>query len=108
MRSTHEDRLAPEIYHAVGEFIGRCLRNRKSLFLNDDDELCGSVWTAESTEQLIDLFIESPDESKRSFIVKLRDQLEVASPSSVQLLVELAWFHFLIAHQSSMLGPPSI
>ena len=36
----------------------------------------GSVWTTDATQELIALFIESPDESKQSFIEKLRGQLE--------------------------------
>jgi 5-methylcytosine-specific restriction enzyme B len=85
------------VYDALDEFRDRCLRRLKSAFLPDDHRDVDKVWTAASAHELIDKFIDRPDEGARSFIDKLRDQLVDASTASVQLLTELAWLHFVIA-----------
>ena len=46
-------------------------------------------------------FVENPDESSRSFMVKFEDQLEGAPDAPIQLAGELLYFHFLVADDIS-------
>lgn len=84
-------------YEALDMFRTRSLLDLKSAFMADDNPLVDAVWTPASARELTECFIESPDESKRNFFDKLRDQLQGASPGAMQLLVELMWLHLVIS-----------
>lgn len=84
-----------KVYEAAGVVIERCLRLRQSLVI--DGPPGARVWTPAAAEELFEKFTSQPDESDRSFLQKLGDQLATASPESVQLLVELVYLHLLIA-----------
>lgn len=83
-------------YRAVGQFRQSCLGELRSAFLTSDDPRASDVWTRQTAEELVEKFINRPDEGKRSFIEKLRDQLSDASPVAIQLLEELTWLHLVI------------
>ncbi len=85
------------VYEATDLFRERCLRNRRSLALADDDPMVDDVWKAEVAQELIDKFIERPDITARTYIEKLRDQLADASKPAIQLLTELTWLHVVIS-----------
>ena len=86
-----------ELYEATELFADRCLRQRKSLALDDSDPLVDQVWTVEAAEELVAEFLDRPDGTHRSFDEKLRDQLSGASIEAVQLLTELTWLHVVIS-----------
>ena len=95
---------ADRVWGAAESLRERCLRNRLSLFLPDQDPDCGLVWTEDAAAQLRAQFIDRPDESTASFLEKLRIQLADCSRAAVQLLVELTWLHVLVARSESMQG----
>lgn len=84
-------------YKAVALFRDTCLRDLRSAFLAPDHPMTSGVWTRETAQELVEKFIERPDETKRSFMEKLRDQLSDASPAAIQLLEELTWYHLVIS-----------
>ena len=88
---------ALNVYQALDSFRETSLRDLRSSFLPADDQDASKVWTAESAAELLRDFVQSPDESKRSFIAKLGDQLKGVSRPAGQLFEELAWLHFVIA-----------
>lgn len=88
------------VYEALDEFREVSLRELRSSFLPPDDPDAGNVWSSESAAALMLDFVESPDESDRSFIEKLADQLSEVPRAAGQLFVELAWLHFAVAAPS--------
>jgi len=90
------------VYEALDVFRQRCLVDRRSLNIPDDAPSVDQVWTPERASELGALFIDVPDESERSFIEKLRDQLAHVSPEACQLLVDLTWLHLVV---SISMGP---
>jgi len=88
------------VYKALDEFREVSLRELRSSFLPPDDPDAGNVWSSESAAALMLDFVESPDESDRSFIEKLADQLSEVPRAAGQLFVELAWLHFAVAAPS--------
>ena len=91
-----DDTKAP-FYAALELFRSRCLVNGKSLSLPDSDPAVDAVWTSTAARELMVRFVDSPDETKRSFMVKLRDQMAGAGRESVQLLVDLTWLHLVVS-----------
>jgi 5-methylcytosine-specific restriction protein B len=81
----------------MDEFRSDCLQHLRSAFLPESDLDAVRVWTDDSALELIHGFIEQPDISKRSFVEKLRDQLDGVSRPADQLLVELTWLHVVIS-----------
>src|SRR3989442_916436 len=61
---------AAEIYSAAGQWVDRCLRRDDSLFTPGH-----AIWSASAVQDLHARFVERPDESKRDFMAKFRDQL---------------------------------
>lgn len=97
----------PEIaalYGALAEFRERSLRQLQSTFLPADDPDVGNVWTQASANELVREFIDKPDETKRGFLDKLRDQLANISRPAGQLIEELTWLHLVVASKQ---GYPS-
>lgn len=88
------------IYEALDIYRATSLRQLRSSFLPLDDPDVDRVWTAESANDLIHYFVESPDESPRSFLEKLADQLSGVPRPAGQLFEELAWLHFVVAAPS--------
>ena len=97
----------PEIaalYGALDKFRERSLRQLKSSFLPADDPDVDNVWTHASASELVREFVEKPDETKRGFLDKLRDQLANISRPAGQLMEELTWLHLVVASKQ---GYPS-
>ena len=70
------------LYRALDQFRDTCLRDLRSAFLDPSDPAVADVWTPATAAELVEKFIERPDESKRTFMEKLTDQLSDASPAS--------------------------
>jgi 5-methylcytosine-specific restriction protein B len=83
-RKTNDRDLTP-VLDAAKHWIDRCLIGDQSLFF---DEV---LWTEANAAELQKHFVENPDESARSFLDKLPDQLVDASPASRQLMAEIFW-----------------
>ena len=84
---------------AAAEFWkDRCLLGERSLFTNRP------LWIRPNFQELHSLFVENPDESKDSFLVKLQRQLSPGSPDAKCLWAEMAWVYLLIQDRKSM-GP---
>ncbi|MBT1002221.1 AAA family ATPase [Paenarthrobacter sp. DKR-5] len=85
------------VYEALDIFREVSLHGLKSSFLPAEDPDAKRVWTADSAASLMRCFVESPDESNRSFLEKLADQLSGLPRGAGQLFEELAWLHFVVA-----------
>lgn len=81
-----------QVCNAAGQWVDRCLRRDDSLFTPGR-----TIWSASVVKDLHERFVERPDESKRDFMMKFRDQLADAPPETVQLAAETLYVHFLIA-----------
>ncbi|GAA2983393.1 5-methylcytosine-specific restriction protein B [Microbacterium terrae] len=92
------------LYGALDQFRERSLRQLKSSFLPLDDPDVDNVWTHASASELVREFVDKPDETKRGFLDKLRDQLANISRSAGQLMEELTWLHLVVASKQ---GYPS-
>lgn len=90
-------RNAKWVYDAAERFVDSAFRADDSLFSPGVP-----VWSAETVEELHELFIENVKQGDRSFFEKLEVQLEEASPEAVQLMAETMYVHFLIALPISM------
>ncbi|MGH1549202.1 McrB family protein [Leifsonia poae] len=97
MKTRLHGESAIKVYEALDAFRETSLRDLRSSFLPANDPDASRVWTADSAAELTRDFVESPDESKRSFIAKLGDQLRGVSRPAGQLFEELAWLHLVIA-----------
>lgn len=104
MRSQRDKPEIAALYEALDEFRERSLRQLRSSFLPSDDPDAGNVWTHASATELVHEFIEKPDETKRGFLDKLRDQLASISRPAGQLIEELTWLHLVVASKQ---GYPS-
>ncbi|WP_136610077.1 McrB family protein [Sinomonas albida] len=100
MKTRRHGESAMRVYEALDVFREVSLRGLRSSFLPPDDPDAPRVWTAESAASLMRFFVESPDESARSFLEKLADQLSGVPRAAGQLFEELAWLHFAVAAPS--------
>jgi len=99
MKLMSDDAAVVELYDALDQFRERSLRSLRSSFLNEDDPSSELVWTPQSVQELVSKFIDRPDETSRTFVEKLRDQLSDATQPAIQLLVELTWLHLVVSRQ---------
>jgi MoxR-like ATPase/predicted RNA-binding protein with PUA-like domain len=83
---------AEAVYEAAGRWVEVALRTDDSLFTPGV-----AIWTSPVIDDLYRRFVEQPDESKRHFEEKFRDQLAGAPSSTMQLAAELLYVHFLPA-----------
>lgn len=76
---------------------------RDRCFLTDGS-LFGAerLWTLDNIEELRSRVIDDPRGGKDSFIDKLEEQLESASPQVKQLAAEILWFRYLFPHRRAM------
>lgn len=82
---------AEVFYAAAAQFVDRCLRAGTSLFTDGR-----RIWSKKAFNDLRQHFIDQPLEDKRSFLLKLRQQLTGLEDPSIQLMAELLFIHFLI------------
>jgi MoxR-like ATPase/predicted RNA-binding protein with PUA-like domain len=83
---------AEAVYEAAERWIDVALGTDDSLFTPGV-----AIWSAPVIDDLYRRFVERPDESKRHFEEKFRDQLAGAPASTMQLAAELLYVHFLPA-----------
>ncbi len=81
------------VYDAGRRWVDSALRVDGSLFTPGD-----AIWTAENLEVLHEKFLNSPDETDRSFLEKLKEQLSGSPEAVFQLMGECLYFYFLIVH----------
>ena len=82
---------AHKVYEAAERFVNAALRRDDSLFTPGQP-----VWSEGNLDELMQKFVENPDESSKNFIDKLRDQLAEASSEAIQLMGEALYVHFLL------------
>jgi 5-methylcytosine-specific restriction enzyme B len=80
------------IYEASERFVDVALRNDDSLFTPG-----APIWSASNIEDLYERFVQQPDVSGDSFLVKLERQVQGAPDATIQLVAETIYFHLLIA-----------
>ena len=89
-------KAAEHILTAAEQWKHRCLLGERSLFTDR------RLWTRENFEELEALFVENPDQSDVSFLVKLERQLAPGSPDAKCLWAEMTWVYRLIQGRWSM------
>ena len=82
---------AEKVYEAANEWVERALRSDDSLFTPGKP-----IWTSQWLREVRERFLDQPDDSDRSFLDKLRDQLANSPPELYQLVGEALYFYFLI------------
>jgi 5-methylcytosine-specific restriction protein B len=85
----------PLVYEAAALFVNRALRTDDSLFAAGTP-----IWSKNPLDDLHTRFVQHPDESTDSFLVKFQRQLAGAADATIQLAAEALYVHFLIAVMS--------
>jgi hypothetical protein len=85
-----------QILDAAARWRERCLLANGSMFSDD------ALWTRENVAELVEHFIEKPDEGSRPFLEKLHDQLRAASPAARRLAAEMLWVMLLFPSNVSI------
>ncbi len=80
-----------KVYAAASEWVERALRSDDSLFTPGKP-----IWSGRWLREVRERFMDRPDESNRSFLDKLSDQLANSPPEVYQLVGEALYFYFLI------------
>jgi len=90
-RFNHDDgRDTTATYQAAEIFRDRCLMVDGSLLFDDSP-----VWTLANLDRLHEKFVDSPDESDRSFEEKFKDQIKDEGPQVIRLAAEVLAIYFL-------------
>ncbi len=84
------DPRAAAVLDAAERWKQRCLVHGGSLFGEE------RLWTSQHFGELQSYFVDQPDESKRSVLEKLKDQLAHAPPEAKRLCAEMMWVYYLI------------
>jgi MoxR-like ATPase len=71
-------------YKIIRQFVDVAFRTQGSLLTPDKQ-----IWTPEICDDLYKRFVENPDESSRSFFVKLKEQLAGSEAQTIKLAAEL-------------------
>ncbi|GID96603.1 AAA family ATPase [Amorphoplanes digitatis] len=79
------------VYAAARQILDAGLARDGSLFTPGAE-----VWSAGAADVLYAEFIQQPDLGKRSFVQKLKGQLESAPADAIQLMAELIYLHLLL------------
>ena len=79
-----------KIYQAADLFRANCLLGNGSLLFDD-----ASVWRSDMLDRIHKVFVATPDEGDRSFIVKFKDQVGQAGQEVVRLAAEILCVYFL-------------
>ena len=80
------------VYAAADRFVDAALRSDGSLFTPGVP-----IWTRATLDDLDQRFVQRPDESSDSFLVKFQRQLDGAPDATLQLAAEALYVHFLIS-----------
>ena len=86
-----------KIYAAADEWVKRALRADDSLFTPGVP-----IWSGQWLGELHRRFLDRPDESSRSFLVKLQEQLADSPHEVYQLMAEVLYVHFLHIWHTTM------
>lgn len=81
---------AEKVLDAAMEWRDRCLMVDGSILSESAASMPG-LWTLAHLDELDQFFVQRPDESSRSFVAKLEDQLRPVSSSAKQLAAEMLW-----------------
>ena len=84
------------VYEAAKAWVDCALRADDSLFTPGKD-----IWSSRWLRELRERFLDRPDESKDSFLVKLERQLQGSPPEVYQLMAEALYVYFLIVSTQS-------
>lgn len=84
------------VLEAAAEWRKRCLLEDGSILS------AGQVWTPDGLAALQRFYLDAPDESDRTFVVKLEDQLKETHPAAKQLAAEMVWVICLFPVPASM------
>jgi 5-methylcytosine-specific restriction protein B len=79
-----------KIYQAADLFRSKCLLGDGSLLFDD-----AAVWRPDMLDRIHKVFVATPDEGDRSFIVKFKDQVGQAGQEVVRLAAEILCVYFL-------------
>ena len=79
-----------KIYQAADLFRSKCLLGDGSLLFED-----AAVWRPDMLDRIHKVFVATPDEGDRSFIVKFKDQVGQAGQEVVRLAAEILCVYFL-------------
>ena len=88
---------AESVYDAAQIWVDCALRKDDSLFTPHKP-----IWTRELLAELRECYLDNPDNTRRNFYEKLKDQLEGRSPAVYQLMAEVLYVHFLIIWREGM------
>jgi len=77
------------ILKAAKQWKDSCLLKDGSVFSESP------IWTTENLAHFKECYVDNPDESKNSFIVKFERQLETATSDVKRLAAEIDWVYFL-------------
>ena len=89
-RVTHWDGVE-SAYAAAEAWVDCALRTDGSIFTPGKP-----IWTRELLGELHRRFLDRPDDSRRPFLEKLKDQLEDSAPEVHQLMGEVLYVHYLL------------
>ncbi len=87
------------VYEAADAWVDRALRADDSLFTPGE-----AIWSSRWLGEVHRRFLDQPDESKDSFLVKLERQLEGSPPEVYQLMGEAMYVSYLIASKNAIGG----
>ena len=79
-----------KIYQAADLFRSKCLLGDGSLLFDE-----AAVWRPDMLDRIHKVFVATPDEGDRSFIVKFKDQVGQAGQEVVRLAAEILCVYFL-------------
>lgn len=90
------DSSVKPIYSACERFVNESLRHDGSLFTPGQ-----AIWSQPVIDDLYRRFVEQPDTSNRTFMVKWREQLAGAPTETYQLAAELLYVHLLVGKSTT-------
>ncbi len=92
MSRYHYDRDLTAVLAAADRWRDRCLLGDGSVFTDQ------SLWTAANLAELNRAFVQNRLSGDATYLDKLKEQLEAASPSATRLMAELHWVLLLFPH----------
>lgn len=87
---------SPALSAAIDRFVSAAFGNAGSIFSPGKQ-----IWTSDNLRDLHTQFVQNPDLTKTSFLVKFEKQLKGATPDVLQLAAELVFAHLLTPYKMS-------
>lgn len=88
-----------EVLEVAEKWVSSSLEQDDSLFTPGE-----GIWSVSVLEELHRRFVQQPDESSDSFLVKLERQMASGPHEALQLMAEVLFVHFLVALPTSVSG----